>query len=438
MAPPVIFLAFANDRQQPSRFLKALEPERTALHRELSKYQEKGWGLYHSAGSSEPRELKKDLTQHSGRLLVFHFSGHANGTQLQLEGEAGETIAFSGSNLLAFLREEPQLKLVFLNACATRQHVEELIDIGVPAVVATDAQIKDEEAQVFAESFYAAWVQGKSLQVAFEGAKAVIHPGDREQRIYRSINWTAVKTKTAGTWGLHVQEEETLQWTLKPQTSIGARLWRWMLVASVVIGIIGGIAAFTGLNLGTLFAPAAPDFYPVTVRAHDKKEKDQWVLPNRGVVHLIYGGKTESKQINNQGEAIFPQIPATFFRDGSTVKVWFEDPEGEPYRAMYPDSLYQLYPGEYLSVPVVLSGIDAIQGVVRHFVTGKPIGGARVSTQGESTISDELGYFMLEIPESKQQPFQTIRADKAGFASFEDSNVPVSRQKEIPILMKPE
>ena len=92
------------------RFLKALELEHTVLHRLLSNFQEKDWGFCHSAGSSELRELKKDLFHFSGKMIIFHFSGHTNETQIQLEGTGREDIRLAGTNLLAFLLEEPQLK----------------------------------------------------------------------------------------------------------------------------------------------------------------------------------------------------------------------------------------------------------------------------------------------------------------------------------------
>lgn len=442
MQKPVIFLAFANDRQNPGRFLKALEPERTALHRELSKYQEKGWGLYHSAGSSEPKELKKDLNQLSGKLVIFHFAGHANGTQLMLEGSQGESVKLSGSNLLAFLQEEPQLKLVFLNACATREHVQQLLEMGIPAVIATDTGIDDDEAKDFSEAFYSGLIQGKSLQAAFLGAKGVIQPGDREERIYRDIvtSWEEDKGPVNSyPWGLYVQEDDVLQWTLpkEPKKAKGLKIWQTILLACIIIGTIGGIVSFT--RVGEILG-LTPTAHSVTVLVHDEAGKDQLVLPNRGVVSLIYGDAKVRQQINDKGEAIFNQVPLSFFQHGSKVEVLFEDGDEkpEPYRAVYSDSLYSLTPGKHISLPVEMTGIGTISGIVKSLQTGELISGAKISIQGKTAISDELGFYELKIPKEKQRPFQTIRVFKEGFAPFELSNVPIQADQEIPIMLKPD
>jgi len=47
-------------------------------------------------------------------------------------------------------------------------------------------------------------------------------------------------------------------------------------------------------------------------------------------------------QINNEGEATFKQIPNVFFTPSAKVEIQFKAPKGEPYRAIVPDSLYNL------------------------------------------------------------------------------------------------
>ncbi|MCB0580751.1 MAG: carboxypeptidase regulatory-like domain-containing protein, partial [Phaeodactylibacter sp.] len=113
------------------------------------------------------------------------------------------------------------------------------------------------------------------------------------------------------------------------------------------------------------------------------------------------------------------------------------DPEGEPYRAVRPDSAYQLTRGEYIALEVRLEGLGQIRGIVEDHITGDPVEGVRVSVQGEEAFSDQNGEFALIIPEDKQQKFQTIRAFKEGYEAFERSNVPVQTQREIPIHLKP-
>ena len=51
------------------------------------------------------------------------------------------------------------------------------------------------------------------------------------------------------------------------------------------------------------------------------------------------------------------EIPQEFFDSEATVEILFFDPEGEPYRAINPDSLYKLTKSEYIALPVKLFGL---------------------------------------------------------------------------------
>lgn len=214
--------------------------------------------------------------------------------------------------------------------------------------------------------------------------------------------------------------------------------WQWVVGAGVIIGILAGIAEFTGLNLKGLFSSTSTASNTVTVLVHGKDGKADLVLPNRGIVKLIYGDAIVSKQINNEGEATFRQISDAFFEDNVQVEVVFQDPKGEPYRAVDPDNKYQLTRGKYIPLEVRLYGLDKIRGIVKNFETGTPIEGVRISIQGEAAFSNQYGEYVLNIPEEKQQQFQTIRALKEGYESYEQADVPTQTQREIPILLKPE
>ena len=181
-----------------------------------------------------------------------------------------------------------------------------------------------------------------------------------------------------------------------------------------------------------------PSTRTLTVLVHGKAGKDQLVLPNRGMVYLIYGDAKIPEQINNEGEATFKQIPATFFEAENGVEILFQDPEGEPYRSVRPDSLHRISPGQYVSLVVELTGIDAVQGYVKDHKTGKVIGGATIYIMGESTTSDETGYFLLSLPPEKQQKFHTIRASKEGYEDHTKSNTLIDRREEIVIHLKPD
>lgn len=213
--------------------------------------------------------------------------------------------------------------------------------------------------------------------------------------------------------------------------------WQWVLAASVIIGILAGLAEITGYSLRDLFGSSMEGGNTVTVLVHGEDGKDQLVLPNRGIVKLVYGDAIIPEQINNEGEATFKQVPERFFQKDARVEIFFQDPQGEPYRALYHDSLYQLKKGEYIALPVKLYGLERIKGIVKDFETGDPIEGVRISVQGEATFSNPFGEYTLEIPQARQQQFQTIRAYHENYESFELQKVAIQTRREIPILMKP-
>ena len=131
------------------------------------------------------------------------------------------------------------------------------------------------------------------------------------------------------------------------------------------------------------------------------------------------------------------QISDAFFAKDARVEILFEDPEGEPYRALRNDSLYQLERGKYVALEVKLYGLERLKGIVKDFDTGETIESAKVRVQGEEATSNAYGEFTLDLPPDKQEKFQTIRAYHPDYQDYELANVPTQTQREIPILMKP-
>ncbi len=219
----------------------------------------------------------------------------------------------------------------------------------------------------------------------------------------------------------------------KPPTG---KMWKWIVALGLLIAISAGIAEISGYSLKKLFSSSSTASNTVTVLVHGKKGKDELVLPNRGIVKLIYGDAIVPKQINADGEATFKQVSDVFFDKDVEVEIVFLDPEGEPYRAALLDKKYKLTRGKYIPLEVHLFGLEKVSGIVKDFKTGNPIEGARISIQREESYSNKYGEFVLIIPEENQQKFQTIRVIHKDYAPFELSQVPIQTQSEIPILLK--
>jgi hypothetical protein len=176
--------------------------------------------------------------------------------------------------------------------------------------------------------------------------------------------------------------------------------------------------------------------YSLTVLVHEQQGKDKLVLPNRGKVKLLFGDAMVEETLNSKGEATFKQLPAVFFAPDNFVEIQFFDPEGEPYRAVTPDSLYTLRPDTYLALPVTLYGLARLRGIVKDFTTGLPVADVRVSIRGTEAFSNAYGEYELDIPVENQRQYQTVRAMKEGYALYEQGEVPIQTDREYPILLK--
>ena len=136
-------------------------------------------------------ELQSRLRK--GQYHVFHFVGHGSfdpSTQesvLALENEEGRKRLVSGPDLGIYLRDEPALRLVLLNACegarASRSDpfsgaAQSLVLKGIPAVIAMQFEVSDEAAIAMASGFYAALADDYPVDAALtEARKAVFAAG---------------------------------------------------------------------------------------------------------------------------------------------------------------------------------------------------------------------------------------------------------------------
>ena len=124
---------------------------------------------------------------------VFHFVGHGSfdpvtqESVLALEDEDRRKRLVSGPDLGIYLRDEPALRLVLLNACeggrASRTDpfsgaAQSLVLKGIPAVIAMQFEVSDEAAIALASGFYAALADDYPVDAALtEARKAVFAAG---------------------------------------------------------------------------------------------------------------------------------------------------------------------------------------------------------------------------------------------------------------------
>lgn len=217
---PVVLLAFANDKDA---YLDMIVSERKAIAKALQEYDDRRYIKVVKEENTAVADIFELCTHYANRIAIFHYGGHASGTQLQLE-EAGQTQMAHAAGLAQLLGQEKTLQLVFLNGCATEPQVQTLFACGVKAVIATAVPINDTIATKLAEQFYLALGQGATIQRAFQSAKArvtALFGTTREINEYRAIGSITPKDAAAAAlvpWGLYVNPaakgEDALNWTL--------------------------------------------------------------------------------------------------------------------------------------------------------------------------------------------------------------------------------
>jgi len=173
MRPPAaILLAFANDWVDDRRHLRGLLDESKAIDRALAPLVETGAltmpSPIHNATVDEVVGAFRKRA-YRDRIRIFHFGGHASGSMLLFEDQAGLPSGAHAGSLAGYLGKQRELVLVFLNGCCTEPQVRRLRDAGIHAVVATTSAIQDAVAAEFAAAFYAE-LATRSLREAYETA----------------------------------------------------------------------------------------------------------------------------------------------------------------------------------------------------------------------------------------------------------------------------
>ncbi len=186
---PVIILAIADYRTDDAQHLRELGQELDGIKAALAPAEAAGLCHVVDFADADVEKIVAAFDKYEGAVVGFHFSGHADGFQLMLDGNA------NGAELAAFLGRQRSLRFAFLNGCSTLGHVEAMHQNGVSAVIATARAIDDHVASELAISFYEQLAVGKNLETAFLRYET-------EQRIRKTPPESLYRLRdTAGTVG---------------------------------------------------------------------------------------------------------------------------------------------------------------------------------------------------------------------------------------------
>lgn len=206
----VIFLAYADNRQDPLPHLRAEDDE---VYNILAPRKLKYSFLLERDSFTSLDKIIHYLGLYKEHLEFFGYSGHAGKDALITEGGDGYA-----EGLAHLLRQCKNLKVVFLNGCSTVGQVKGLLDAGVKVVIAAHAPVGDSLAKVFATTLFQHLNWQNTINDAYEAAKGAVLLKDKSREFIekRGIDFRGVNDST---WGIFWRDEEegALNWKLTEQ-----------------------------------------------------------------------------------------------------------------------------------------------------------------------------------------------------------------------------
>jgi TPR repeat protein len=132
----------------------------------------------------------RDLVREMNRVhpQVVHFSGHGSSDGLVVvgsEGRGSHAVDAAGlTDLLRLFRDD--IQLVVLSACFSRPQAEAVAEV-VGCAIGTPATISDDAAITFDATFYGAIAFGRSVQFAFDQARAQLRLDRIDEQEYPQL-----------------------------------------------------------------------------------------------------------------------------------------------------------------------------------------------------------------------------------------------------------
>ncbi len=215
MSPPSpeFLFVFANDRGVDGNYLRNLPTEMRETRSALEPLAERGeCSLIELPNAVHKDVFDKLLGARRDRIEVFHFAGHAGGAAVMFETSDGRPSRAHARGLAQILGGLPSLQLVFLNGCATEDHAASLLRAGVPTVIVTSQEIRDDVAAELAKRFYQGLAAGRSIRCSFEDATSVVTTrlGPSPRDAYRRSFAPDVGEKLDWPWILYPEKGTTV------------------------------------------------------------------------------------------------------------------------------------------------------------------------------------------------------------------------------------
>ncbi|MEM6803980.1 MAG: tetratricopeptide repeat protein [Bacteroidota bacterium] len=163
-------------------------------------------------------ELLQESLPYPGLQLVHLEADTNKSEEWLLNASGGKRLPIDWDIL--FLDHLEDLKLIYLDKGASLDAVEKLLFAGAPAVIGTQFDFQDREAELFRSRFYAELSSGSTLQKAYEHAAAAVSQTCMMKKIPSDPYeyWASKENEVDNTfhWGLYYlsANESILQWQM--------------------------------------------------------------------------------------------------------------------------------------------------------------------------------------------------------------------------------
>lgn len=162
-----IIISFANSTDAP---LKSITAEDEGIYGVLIASR-RGACQVHRESYATVANMNNAFAAYGNEIAIFHYGGHAGQTSLLFNDQEANGIGIAYQ--LKPSIDAGNLKLVVLNGCSTAQQVKKLLDLGVPAVIATHCPVEDDAAAIFGVELFKNILQKRmSTRNAFSAALA--------------------------------------------------------------------------------------------------------------------------------------------------------------------------------------------------------------------------------------------------------------------------
>jgi TIR domain len=167
-----------------------------------------------------------------------------------------------------------------------------------------------------------------------------------------------------------------------------------------------------------------------TVYVHGKAGKQDMILRQQGYVIMDVHGERKKASINENGQTFFQNL-----KIGDSVRI--EIDFSEPYKSLYPDSVYIITEQNKIYLAVGLQGLGNLKGMVLY--NDQPLKDVMVKLDGRDSslcqVTGLAGEYSFLIPEFMQTKEYQVWFSKKGFKTKQFNAFPQTG-KPLNIIME--